>query len=123
MKDITNSQNIENLVSNFYQKVKQDKIIRHFFTSVVQLSWDTHIPIRISYWNTILFRTQSYKGNPMGLNTLIYTNSHQWKQNILSNGSKCGKQQYMKILEDKKQKKPLLEPPLLQESFKSKSVK
>jgi hemoglobin len=65
MKDITNRQDIENLIDKFYQKVKQDEVIGHFFTSVVQLSWDTHIPIMISFWDTILLRTQSYKGNPM----------------------------------------------------------
>jgi hemoglobin len=65
MKDIANRNDIENLVNTFYQKVRQDEVIGHFFTTVIALSWEKHLPIMYSFWDTILFGTQSYKGNPM----------------------------------------------------------
>lgn len=65
MKDITNRQDIENLVDRFYQTVIQDEVIGHFFTSVVLLSWEKHIPIMYSFWATLLLDVPIYKGNPM----------------------------------------------------------
>jgi hemoglobin len=65
MKDIQNKQDIELLVDEFYKKVVADPIIGRFFTEVVHLSWDIHIPIMVSFWETILLGKMSYKGNPM----------------------------------------------------------
>jgi hemoglobin len=65
MKDIANRNDVENLVNAFYQKVRQDEVIGHFFTTVIALSWEKHLPIMYSFWDTILFGTQSYKGNTM----------------------------------------------------------
>ena len=65
MQDILDKKDIESLIDKFYKKVIADEIIGYFFTSVITLSWGKHIPIMISFWDTILFGTQSYKGNPM----------------------------------------------------------
>jgi len=53
------------LIDRFYFRVVADPVIGHFFTSVIHLSWDVHIPIMVSFWETVLFGTASYKGNPM----------------------------------------------------------
>ncbi len=47
MQDILDKKDIESLIDKFYKKVIADEIIGYFFTY------------------TILFGTQSYKGNPM----------------------------------------------------------
>ncbi len=64
-KDIENRADIELLVDTFYIKVKADTIIGHFFTEVVNLSWDVHIPIMYNFWEGVLLHTAAYKGNPM----------------------------------------------------------
>ena len=64
-KDIENRQDIENLIDAFYRKVVVDETIGYFFTEVVQLSWEKHIPIMYSFWETILLDNITYKGNPM----------------------------------------------------------
>ncbi len=57
--------NIELLVNEFYKKVIPDPFIGPFFTKVAHFSWDVHIPIMVSFWETILLGATTYKGNPM----------------------------------------------------------
>ncbi|MEQ6168924.1 group III truncated hemoglobin [Ekhidna sp. MALMAid0563] len=65
MPDITTRQDIELLVDKFYEQVIQDDIIGEFFTGVVKLDWEVHIPIMYNFWETILLDHIVYKGNPM----------------------------------------------------------
>jgi hemoglobin len=64
-RQIKEREDIEFLVDEFYRKVKKDKIIGHIFNDVVNFSWDIHIPIMISFWETILLDKATYKGNVM----------------------------------------------------------
>jgi len=66
-KDIKNRTDIKLLVDTFYDKVKTDKLIGHFFTEVVQINWERHLPAMYNFWDNILFFTGNYKGNPMDL--------------------------------------------------------
>jgi hemoglobin len=65
MKDISDVNDIQFLVDEFYKKVVKDDLISHFFTIVVNFDWDVHIPIMVSFWETVIFGKASYKGNPM----------------------------------------------------------
>ncbi len=65
MKDIENVNDIEFLVDEFYQKVIIDELLGRFFTIVVNFEWEVHIPIMVSFWETVLLGKASYKGNPM----------------------------------------------------------
>lgn len=64
-REIETREDVEFLVDSFYTKVKKDELIGHFFTEVVELSWEKHIPVMINFWSTILLGDMSYKGNPM----------------------------------------------------------
>lgn len=86
-KDIENREDIKLLVDEFYKKVIQDPEIGPFFTDAIQLSWDRHIPILYSFWETVLFGKGGYKGNPvikhLELNRKIELKKehfHQWKK-------------------------------------------
>ncbi len=63
--DIQNRQDVELLVDEFYKKVVDDEIIGYIFNEVADFSWEKHIPVMYSFWETILFGVMSYKGNPM----------------------------------------------------------
>ena len=65
MNDISTRDDIELLVNSFYKKVVDDHLIAHFFTDAVQISWENHIPIMISFWETLLLDEITYRGNPM----------------------------------------------------------
>ncbi|MCB0729026.1 MAG: group III truncated hemoglobin, partial [Ignavibacteriae bacterium] len=56
---------IKLLVDRFYEKVIIDPVIGMIFTEVVELSWEKHIPVMYSFWNSILFGANTYTGNPM----------------------------------------------------------
>lgn len=63
--DIQNREDIIRLVNTFYEKVKVDPAIGHFFTRVIQVNWEKHLPVMYDFWENILFYTGSYSGNPM----------------------------------------------------------
>lgn len=53
------------LVNSFYEKVKTDDLLGDIFNNAENFSWDTHIPVMINFWETMLLGTASYKGNTM----------------------------------------------------------
>lgn len=64
-EDIEDRKDIELLIDSFYDKVKQDTVIGFFFTKVVQINWEKHLPVMYDFWENIVFQTGSYNGNPM----------------------------------------------------------
>lgn len=64
-KDITNKDDIKLLVDTFYDKVKSDELIAGFFTTVVQVNWEKHLPVMYAFWENVLFHQGGYAGNPM----------------------------------------------------------
>ena len=64
-EDITCRQDIQILADNFYNKVKEDTLIGKFFTEVVKVNWDKHLPQMYDFWESILFAKSLFSGNPM----------------------------------------------------------
>jgi len=75
MRDIIDRTDVSFLIDTFYKKVVTDKIIGSFFTDVIKLDWDRHIPVMIDFWETVLFGGYKYKGNPM----LVHMELHKKK--------------------------------------------
>ncbi len=65
IKDIETRSDIEYLIHQFYIKVKQDATIGFFFTEIVHLDFDIHLPKMYDFWESIIFKKASYNGNPM----------------------------------------------------------
>jgi hemoglobin len=65
MIDIQSRADIETLVAAFYKNAIDDKLIGHFFTEVVQLNFDQHLPLICDFWETTLLGNIVYHGNPM----------------------------------------------------------
>ena len=65
MKDVSNREDIINLLETFYAKAFKDEVIGHFFTEVVPLNLETHIPVIADFWEAIVFNTQGYRKNVM----------------------------------------------------------
>lgn len=70
-KDILNRKDIELLVLEFYDLVKNDKVIGHFFTEVMQVKWEKHLPVMIDFWENLIFFDNDYEGNPMSIHKTI----------------------------------------------------
>jgi hemoglobin len=64
-KEIANREDIRLLVESFYSKVKTDDVIGDIFNDVLVFKWDTHIPIMIDFWETVLLGAGSYRRNTM----------------------------------------------------------
>ncbi|MFC6103709.1 group III truncated hemoglobin [Olivibacter domesticus] len=65
MLDISSREDIERLVGSFYERATKDVLIGHYFTSVIPINWDEHIPTIVSFWENILFKTGGYSGGMM----------------------------------------------------------
>jgi len=65
MKDIECKEDIILLVNEFYSKVQTDSVIGYIFTDIAKIDWDLHLPKMYSFWESILFSSGDYKGNPM----------------------------------------------------------
>jgi hemoglobin len=70
--DIQSRDDIAKLVSEFYLKATPDPLIGKFFTEVVNLSWEKHIPLIVDFWSTILLGEGNYRGNVMEAHQKIH---------------------------------------------------
>lgn len=64
-KEIEGIDDIKVLINSFYEKVVNDTIIGYYFVEIQKVHWDSHLAVMYSFWDSILFGTSSYKGNPM----------------------------------------------------------
>ncbi len=74
-KDIQNRNDIEQLVDSFYTKVKSDDTIAYFFTEVVKVNWEKHLPRMYDFWENVLFQSGAFTGNPMARHQQINEHS------------------------------------------------
>jgi hemoglobin len=84
-KDITTKKDIEKLVNLFYDKVKLDTTLNHYFTNVIPVNWENHLQIMYKFWENVLFYTGNYNGNPMQKHFALHEKCpltmkafHQW---------------------------------------------
>lgn len=73
--DITNRADIELLIDTFYPKATQDPLIGHFFTHVVAMDWEKHLPIMYTFWENALFFSGGYVGNMMDIHRAVHVKS------------------------------------------------
>ncbi len=64
-KDIQSRTDIESLVNQFYLKVRKDDLLGPIFEESFKVDWDTHLVKMYNFWESILFHSGNYKGNPM----------------------------------------------------------
>ncbi len=62
-EDLKNRADINKLVINFYNKIQKNEEIGCFFNNSIQ-DWDNHLEKLIDFWESNLFFTNSFRGNP-----------------------------------------------------------
>ena len=70
--DIENREDVKLLINTFYDKVKQNDTIGYIFNDIAKVNWDKHLPVMYDFWESILFFTASYTGNPMTVHGHIH---------------------------------------------------
>lgn len=56
---------LDQLIRVFYERLLVDPQIGKFFTEVVTLDLDHHLPRIADFWEHVLFQTGGYQGDPM----------------------------------------------------------
>lgn len=65
-KDILSKDDLVILVNTFYDRVRRDNVIGHIFNTIIGDDWSVHLPIMYTFWNTVLFGAEGYKGQAVG---------------------------------------------------------
>lgn len=63
--DIQGRAEIEQLVNTFYDRVRQDDVLGFIFEQVAKTDWATHLPKMYAFWETVIFGTGGFSGNPL----------------------------------------------------------
>lgn len=64
--DIESREDLEKIISEFYEKLIQDEMMFPFFEEIVEGNHlKHHLSIIVDFWQDILFQTYQYKNNPM----------------------------------------------------------
>ena len=65
LRDIAGRPDIVRLVDAFYVKVQADAQLGHVFDQVAKVHWETHLPKLYDFWDSVLFRAGTFRGNPI----------------------------------------------------------
>jgi hemoglobin len=65
LTDLQDRADIVRLVNAFYEKVRRDELLGFIFGDVAKTDWAAHLPKMYAFWETMLFRTGGYVGNPL----------------------------------------------------------
>jgi hemoglobin len=66
LADITGRADLVVLVDRFYDRVRKDDRLGFVFDQVAQVDWEKHLPKLYDFWDTVLFRANSFRGNLIG---------------------------------------------------------
>src|SRR5215210_6051701 len=80
--DIKSRDDIIRILTFFYEKVFADELIGHFFTTVIPLDLDTHIPVIADFWETIVLDHRKYCKNVMQIHQNIHSLSAIRKEQL-----------------------------------------
>lgn len=69
--DITGRAEIETLVNTFYDRVRGDDLLGFIFDDVAKTDWTAHLPKMHAFWETVLFRSGGYTGNPLAVHARL----------------------------------------------------
>jgi hemoglobin len=63
MKDLEDRQDLEKLLSAFYNNLLEDPFINYMFIDVAKINLEQHLPHIVDFWEQSLFYTGGYRKN------------------------------------------------------------
>jgi hemoglobin len=81
-KEIENRKDLVLLLNTFYRKAFKDELIGRFFTEVVPLDLETHIPVIADFWEAVIFGKHGYRKNVMEVHQHIHQLSAIKKEHL-----------------------------------------
>lgn len=71
MRDIETKEDLAFLMREFYSKMLVDETIGYIFTDVAELDLEKHLPSLTNFWENMLFQSNGYKKDVMGIHMLL----------------------------------------------------
>ncbi|MBO6516667.1 MAG: group III truncated hemoglobin [Bacteroidia bacterium] len=62
--DIQTSSEVKQMVDSFYEQVNLDPLLSPVFNDFANVDWESHLPRMYSFWESVLFAKQGFKGRP-----------------------------------------------------------
>jgi hemoglobin len=66
LPDITDRADLVRLVDRFYERVRSDEKLGPVFDEMARVDWAKHLPKLYDFWDTVLFRANTFRGNLVG---------------------------------------------------------
>lgn len=63
-EDLSDDEDIRQLVHAFYDRVQQDERLGYIFNEAAGVNWETHLPKMVDFWSNLIFQTNRYHGRP-----------------------------------------------------------
>jgi hemoglobin len=82
VRDIKTRTDLEVVLTVFYSEVFSDVLIAHYFTDVVPLDLETHLPVIADFWEAVIFGSYSYRKNVMDVHQHIYAKAAIEKKHL-----------------------------------------
>ncbi len=71
LPDLAGRADIERLVNTFYDKIRDDELLGFIFDDVAKIDWAAHLPKMYAFWETVIFRSAGYTGNPLAVHARL----------------------------------------------------
>jgi len=71
LPDLAGRADIIRLVDRFYDRVRADAALGPIFDGVARVDWEKHLPKLYDFWDTVLFRANSFRGNLIGAHSKL----------------------------------------------------
>jgi len=81
-RDIETRSDLVQLLETFYNKAVKDELIGRFFTEVVPLDLETHIPVIADFWESVILGAHTYRKNVMEVHQHIHSLSSIKKEHL-----------------------------------------
>lgn len=82
MNDIQTKEDIFKVVDLFYKKLLADQNISFFFTEVVKIKLEEHLPILVTFWSQAILGTGGYVNNLTQMHLDINAKSNITKEHF-----------------------------------------
>jgi hemoglobin len=82
-KELASDADIKLLVDSFYQKVNTDDLLAPIFNDLAKVNWAEHLPTMYQFWGSILFRQNTYRGQPWPKHAVLPVGSEHFARWLL----------------------------------------
>ncbi|MDF1756221.1 MAG: group III truncated hemoglobin [Verrucomicrobiales bacterium] len=65
LPDLNDRNDIIRLVDGFYERIRRDEKLGPVFEEIAQVDWETHLPKMYDFWDTVMFRSGTFRGDPI----------------------------------------------------------